>query len=177
MQIIVGIVILALSTSLSIRWAKLSNACGSSPSADCDKIASGLGGMRYCIAVGIFQLFDVGIWGLDTYWKTLPYWVVQISTQVAGGLALGGGAVSRTLCLAPQPAIRLANRYFTMQTLAALINGWSCSGGEMGDMRLCEQVYANIAVLFMEVIIAWTALLVWWYVRKHYRPDVFSRMS
>lgn len=56
----------------------------------------GLGGVQFSIAPGAFALLDVLIFATDEFWYTLPGWFVYGSAQFCGGLALGGGCVSRT---------------------------------------------------------------------------------
>lgn len=92
-QVIFGCIILALSISLSVRWDNLSHGCAGSSTKECDKVNSGVGGLKYCIAVGVYALFDTLIWAADAFWISLPWWVIYGSAQMTGGLALGGGCV------------------------------------------------------------------------------------
>lgn len=92
-QIVVGVLIIALSTSLSVRWEKLTDRCGDSTSKECFKIRDGLGGVQFSIAPGAFALLDVLIFATDEFWYSLPWWLVCGSAQLCGGMALGGGCV------------------------------------------------------------------------------------
>jgi len=153
-QSILALLIFALSLSLTLRWSSLENACGKGPyDHECSKIVSGTGGLEYCVFVGAWILLDIGVWLIDACVTPLPWFVVYFCDMFTGGFALGGGC-----------------------TLAALINGWDCSAGADGSLRLCHQLYANIAFLFTVVIVTWTGIFCSRHLNKGcLRPD--SRLS
>lgn len=94
LQIILAILILSLSASLAVRWSNLETSCRPEPYDDeCSKIISGAGGLKYCVFVGVWVLFDVVLWGFDSLITSLHWYLLVLSSQVTGGFALGGGCV------------------------------------------------------------------------------------
>jgi hypothetical protein len=93
-QVIIGLIVLGLSSSLAVRWSGLRSNCGAGPyDEDCSTIVSGAGGMKYCVFVGVWILFDFALWALDACFNILPLWVVLASGNMTGGFAMGGGCV------------------------------------------------------------------------------------
>ena len=173
LQVLLACVVLALSINLSVRWDNLAHACGDSETKECDKTSQGEGALKYCISVGAIALFDVSIWAVDTFWTSLPWWLVYGAAQMSGGFGLGGGCVR----LNRLQGRRTAPTDHFIQTLAALINGWNCESGDSGSLRLCHQLYANIALMYVLTLLAWTFVFAWCYAKKHHRPDAWSRFS
>jgi hypothetical protein len=96
-QLILGILILSLSASLSTRWTALSTTCGPGPNTtDCSKTLQGAGGLKYCVFVGVWVLFDFGLWVVDAFVMKngIPTIVLIFGGQFTGGFAMGGGCVS-----------------------------------------------------------------------------------
>ena len=58
------------------------------------KVSGGFTDAGAGISVGAWVLADVGVWALDSFLTTIPWWVVYGADQLAGGMALGGGSVS-----------------------------------------------------------------------------------
>lgn len=76
-----AVIILVVSARLTQRWTEINHLCGGESDKECEKIAVGLGGIKFCIAVGAWALFDTMLWLVDTYWYSVPWFVVYGSSQ------------------------------------------------------------------------------------------------
>jgi hypothetical protein len=55
-----------------------------------------------------------------------------------------------------------------MQTLAAILNGWDCRKvEETEEDRLCGQLYADVALFFVAVVLTYAAMILWCYLKGH----------
>ncbi len=80
LQVTLGLNILILSASLLTRWSSLQSHCLDAE--DCSKLASGVGGLKYCVFVGVWVLLDAAIYAINTHVTAVPmvmidlYWAV-----------------------------------------------------------------------------------------------------